>query len=213
MRIAHRLIPGLLAGSLLVGTTSGVLAAKTKAGARWAAFGGQVSNLSGNTFSLTVNPKAVAKGKAAKTLQVTLAANAKLKPRKGTTAPLAGGDYAVIVGTRIQTALTANHVIYSSTAFNTARMVAILRANHTLAVLKQHRASGTVQSSAGTTLVILTKAQKTLTFQLSSTTKFRANGQVTTVAPTFSMGQKVAVAYTVNKATKQLTAIAVALLA
>src|SRR5438270_6704119 len=99
MRITHRLVPGLLAGSLLVGGASGALAATGTPKPHWIAVGGQISALSGSTFTLTLNPKAAAAGKTSKTVQVTLAANAKQQPRAGTTATLANGDYAVVVGT------------------------------------------------------------------------------------------------------------------
>jgi len=209
MRIVHRLVPGLLAGSLLLGGASGVLAAKGKATARWAVAGGQISSRSGNSFTLTLNPKAVAKGTAAKTLQVTLAPNAKQQARKGTTGALAAGDYAVVVGIRIPTSMTANRVVYSATAFPTGRMVRAIRARHTLAVLAHRTARGTVQSSTATTLVIATKAGKTLTFQITTATHFRVNGQLAPAAPIFTSGEQVAVRYTKDNTTKQLVASAV----
>jgi hypothetical protein len=211
MRIAHRLVPGLLAGSLVVGGVSAVFAAPAKP--HWAALGGQVSNLSGATFTLTLNPKAAAAGKTVKTVQVTLAATAKQRARAGTTGALADGDYAVVVGTRTQTAMTANRVVYSAKAFAVARVAAGIRARHTLSVLAHHRARGTVQSGTATSLVILTRAGKTLTFQLTATTNFRVNGQVSHTAPTFAAGQKVVVVFTVDKATKQDVATGVRLLA
>jgi len=213
MRIAHRLVPGLLAGCLMLGGASGVFAAPAKAKAHWAALGGTVSNLSGNTFTLTLNPKAAAAGKTAKTVQVTVTPTAKVQARTGTTGTLANNDYAVVVGTRAQTSVTANRVLYGATAFPVGRTVARIRANHTLNVLAHHRARGTVQSSTPTSLVIVNKAGKTLTFQLNATTNYRANAQVTHTAPAFSAGQSVAVVYTVDKSTKQLTATSVALLA
>lgn len=212
MKIAHRLLPGLLAGSLVLGGVSGVFAAK-KATPKpvWTALGGQVSNLSGNTFTLTLNPKAAAKGKAARTVQVTLAATAKEQARKGTTGPLANSDYAVVVGTHVKTAVTANRVLYSATVFPYARTVARLRATHTLAVLSRHTARGTVQSGTQTSLSIVTKAGKPLSFQLTTSTRFRVGkGSVSHTAPTFSSGQKVIVVFTIDKATKQYVAIAVA---
>jgi hypothetical protein len=211
MRIAHRLVPGLLAGSLLLGGASGALAATATPKPHWLALGGQVSALSGNTFILTRNPQAAAKGKVAQIVQVTLAATAKQQPRTGTTAPLANGDYAVVVGTGTQTAVTATRAIYSATAFRTARVASGVRARHTLYVLSHHRARGAVQTSTSTGLTITNKAGKTLTFQLTATTNFRVSGQVSHTAPAFTNGQQVVVVYTVDQTTKQPIATAVAI--
>jgi hypothetical protein len=211
MRIVHRLVPGLLAGSLLLGGASGALAANATPKAHWIAVGGQVSALSGSSFTLTLNPKAALAGKPAKTVQVTLVTTTKQQPRVGTTATLANGDYAVVVGTGTQTAVTANRAIYSATVFPVARVVSLLRAQHTIAVLSRHTVRGTVQSASTTGLTITTKAGKTLTFQFTATTNFRANGQVSHTAPTFTSGQSVTIDYTINKTTKQAVAAAVAL--
>jgi hypothetical protein len=209
MRIAHRLMPGLLGGSLLLGGASGALAANATPKPHWIAVGGQISALSGTTFTLTLNPKAALAGKTAKTVQVTLAATTKQQPRVGTTAALANGDYAVVVGTGTQTAVTATRTIFSATSFPVARVVSLLRAQHTIAVLSRHTVRGTVQAGTATNLTITTKAGKTLTFQLTATTNFRANGQVTHTVPAFTSGQAVTIVYTVDKATKQAMAAAV----
>src|SRR5579859_267820 len=211
MRIAHRLVPGILAGSLLLGGASGVLAAQAKAKAHWAAFAGQISSVTGNTFTLTLNPKAAAKGTAAKTLQVTLSSTTRERALAGTTGAPAAGDYAVVVGIQAPTGLTANRVIFSAKAFAAGRMVRALRDQHTLKVLAIRTARGTVQSSTATTLVITTKAGKTLTFQVTTTTHFRVNGQPAQVAPIFTTGEQVVVRYTRNKATKQFVAGTIAL--
>ena len=215
MRIAHRLVPGVLAGSLLLSGASGALAAKGAGKAHWAALGGQISNLSttasGSTFTLTLNPKAATTGTASKTVQVTVGANAKQQARAGTAGPLANGDYAIVVGTRTQTSFTANRVIYSATAFRTGRVAAGIRARHTLNVLSHHRVRGTVQSGTATTLTITTRAGKSRTFQLTATTNFRVNGQVSHTAPTFTSGQQVTVVFTVDKTTRQATATGVVL--
>jgi hypothetical protein len=211
MCIALRLVPGLLAGSVLLGDVSGVLAATRTPKPHWIALGGQVSALSGSTFTLTLNPKAVAKRTTPKTVQVTLAVTTKQQPRVGTTAPLASGDFAVVVGTGTQTAVTATHTIYGATTFPVARVASRLRAQHTLAVLSRHTVRGTVQTGTTTGPTITTKAGKTLTFQLTPTTNFRAKGFVSHTAPTFTSGQKVTIVYTVNKSTKQDMAAAVTL--
>jgi hypothetical protein len=158
MCIALRLVPGLLAGSVLLGDVSGVLAATRTPKPHWIALGGQVSALSGSTFTLTPNPKAVAKRTTPKTVQVTLAVTTKQQPRVGTTAPLASGDFAVVVGTGTQTAVTATHTIYGATTFPVARVASRLRAQHTLAVLPRHTVRGTVQTGTTTGLTITTKA-------------------------------------------------------
>lgn len=211
MRFAHRLVPGLVAGSLLLGGASGALAANATPKAHWIAVGGQISALSGNTFTLTLNPKAALAGKTARTVQVTLAANAKEQARVGTTAALANGDYAVVVGTGTQSAVTATRTIFSATTFPVGRVVRLLRAQHTIAVLSRHTVRGTVQSSTATNLTITTKAGKTLTFEFTTATNFRANGQVSHTAPAFTSGQQVTVVYTVDKTTKQAVAAAVAI--
>lgn len=210
MRISYRIVPGVLAGGLLLAGLSGAFAAAPAPKAHWAAVGGQVSNLAGNTFTLTLNPKAAAKGKTTRTVQVTVASTAKLQARAGTTGSLASGDYAVVVGTRLQTSVTANRVLFSATVFPARRAAALIRARHTIAVLSHRRAAGTVQSSTGTTLAITTKAGKALTFQLTPTTNFRVSGQVSHTAPTFTTGERVVVAFTVDKTTKQFIATAVA---
>lgn len=211
MRITHRLLPGIVAGSLLLGSASGALAATTKAKpkARWTSLAGQVSNLSGSTFTLTLNPRAAAAGKTVKTVQVTLAATAKQQARTGTTGALANNDYAIVVGARTATSVMANRVFYSATAFPAARVVAGIRARHTLYVLSHHIVRGTVASSTATTLSVAVSATKTRTFQLTSTTNFRANGQVSHTAPIFTTGEKVVVVFTVDKTTKQAVATAV----
>jgi hypothetical protein len=176
------------------------------------AVGGQISALTGNTFTLTLNPKAALAGKPARTVQVTLAANAKEQARVGTTAALASGDYAVVVGSGTQAAVTATRTIYSATTFPVARVVSLLRAQHTIAVLSRHTVRGTVQSGTPTTLTITTKAGKSLTFQFTTTTNFRANGGLAShTAPAFTSGQKVTVVYTIDKTTKQPVAAAVAI--
>lgn len=212
MRIAHRFLPGLLAASMLCGSASGALAATATPKAHWVAFGGQVSALTGNTFTLTLNPKAALAGKPARTVQVTLAATGKLKPRAGTTGALANGDYAVVVGTGTATAVTAMRALYSATIFPVARVVRLLRARHAIAALSRHTVRGTVQTGTPTSLTITTRAGKTLTVQFTATTNFRANGQVSHTAPTFTAGQKVTVRYSVNTATKEAVAAAVAIL-
>ena len=103
-----------------------------------------------------------------------------------------------------------SRTIYSATTFPVARVVSLLRAQHTIAVLSRHTVRGTVQSGTTTTLTITTKAGKNLTFQFTATTNFRANGQVTHTAPAFTSGQKVTIVYTVDKTTKQAVAAAVA---
>ena len=212
MRIAHRLVPGLLAGSLLMGGASGALAANATPKAHWMAVGGQISALAGNTFTLTLNPKGALAGKPARTVQVTLSATTKEQPRVGTAAALANGDYAVVVGTGTKAAVTAIRASYSATAFPVARVVRLLRAQHTIAVLSRHKVQGTVQSGTPTTLTITTKAGKTLTFQFTTTTNFRAKGGLAShTAPTFTSGQKVTVVYTIDKSTKQPVAAAVAI--
>jgi hypothetical protein len=212
MRIAHRLVPGLLAGSLLAGGATGALAATGTPQPAWIALGGQISALSGSTFTLTLNPRAALAGKTPKTVQVTLAANAKQQPLSGTTATLANGDYAVVVGTGTQTAVTATRTIYSATTFPTGRLVGLLRARHTIAVLSRHTVQGTVQTGTTTSLTITTRAGKTLTFQLTPSTSFRANGGlVSHTAPAFTSGQKVVIVYTVDQTTKQPIAAAVAI--
>ncbi|HZS94891.1 MAG TPA: hypothetical protein VFA78_08845 [Chloroflexota bacterium] len=208
--MTQRLVPGLLAGSLLLAGTSGVFAAKGKAASRWAVVAGQVTSVNGTAVSLTLNPGAVTKkGAAAKTLAITLSTTVKEKGLGGATGGLVANDYAAFAGVRSATGFTANRVYYSTKAAIVHREALRLRALHTLAVRKVHRASGTFQSWNGTALVITTKANKTLTFVTGTTTHFFVNGQLVTTAPTFTAGQTLFVRFERDATTKQLDALSV----
>jgi hypothetical protein len=193
MHVARTVVPGLLAGALLLGGTSGAFAAKNKQATHRVALYGQVSNVSPTGFTLSWTP---AKGKNAGTtrsVSVTTAATTKERGLKGAAA-LANGDYAFVAGTgsRATATVTAVRVAYSSTAFTARQRLA----------LRGHLVRGTVVSATSSQLVITVgKAARTLTFTLDSTTKYRINKQVSTTAPAFTANEKVVVVFTRVKST------------
>jgi hypothetical protein len=192
---APRFAAGILAGSLLLGSAfqwvSGASAASTRPKLAFAA--GQVSNLSGNTFTLTRTSKKTGK---TVTIAVSLAAKAREKARPGTTGALAISDYAVVAGTRTPTGITASRVLYSTTAFKVGR-------------LARHLAAGTYVAAAslGTSLVIKTKQGKDVTFTVTSSTKYRVGGKPATSAPAFTDGERMVVLFKRDKATHTLIAM------
>jgi hypothetical protein len=191
MKFKRLLVPSLLAGSLLVGSTSGTFAAQKKAAAHSAFAYGQVSNLSAAGFTLTRTSKKAAT--APKVFQVILNSTTKEKARKGTAGALANGEYAFVAGAHGASGISASGVLYSNKAFNAHR---------------SHRAAGLVNASATTSssLSITTAKGKTLVFAIGLQTKYRVNKVLATAAPTFTNGEKVRVRYTRNPATKALTA-------
>lgn len=229
MRHTHRLIPGLLAGSLLIGGASGVFAAQGKAHtkARVGFATGQVSNLSATGFTLTRAPKVAKAGVTPKTFQVSLGAtgpstgnaSAKEHARKGTTGALANGEFAFVVGQKTATGVTAQRVVYSAKRFNVRRLIAQVRA-HRLAnrlakrlarrSLRHNFVRGTVNaSSTAGTLSITTKKGKTFTFAIGTTTKYRVNKQLSTTPLTFTTGEKVVVRFARNGKSHTMTARAI----
>jgi hypothetical protein len=100
-------------------------------------------------------------------------------------------------------------VIYSARPFRAAKLAAVIRARFV------HRAAGTVVTSAASTagtlssLTIQTRAGKSLTFTITTSTRFRVGGQLVTTAPTFTAGEKVRVAYVKDTATSTLVARAI----
>jgi hypothetical protein len=200
-QLTHRLGAGLLAGIVLVGGTTGALAAKgTKVHANRAVATGLVSNLSTTGFTLTRTTKATATTAAAvKTSQVTLNATVKQRATKGTAGVLANGEYALVIGQKTAAGLTAKRVVYSTTAKG-------LR--HAVRLLARMRA-GTVSAITPAGITITSKAGKTFTFTLTTTTTYRVNKQATTTVPTFTTGEKVRVLFRRDRATKSLIALAI----
>jgi hypothetical protein len=200
MKLKRLLVPSLLAGSLLVGSTSGTFAAQKKAAAHSAFAYGQVSNLSAAGFTLTRTSKKAAT--APKVFQVILNSTTKEKARKGTAGALANGEYAFVAGANGTSGISASGVLYSNKAFNAHRLIQRIRAH------RSHRAAGLVNASATTSssLSITTAKGKTLVFAIGPQTKYRVNKVLATAAPTFTNGEKVRVSYTRNSATKTLTA-------
>jgi hypothetical protein len=196
MKFKRYLIPSLLAGSLLVGGTSGVFAAKNKVAAPRAFAYGQVSNLSTTGFTLTRTPK----NGPSKVVQVLLNGTTKEKARQGTTGPLTNGEYALVVGASGASGITANRVLYSSTAFNAHRS------------LRGHLAVGLVNGAAttATSMSITTAKGKTLVFAITPQTRYRVNKILTSTAPTFTNGEKVRVLFSRNAATNGLIAHVIA---
>lgn len=209
MHLTRRLVPGLVAGSLLAGSVSGALAAKQHKASHAFVYG-QVSNVSASSFTLAWTTKAKAGAAATqKSASVTLAAGAKEAARKGTTGPLTNGEYALVIGTKTASGITARRVVYSATAFNPKKMIALARARAILAA--RHHVVGTVNGSQTTaaSLVITTKRGKTRTFSITAATKFFASGQQVATAPTLTNGETVGVFFKRDAATKTLMALRV----
>jgi len=199
--LSPRLGAGLLAGIVLVGGTTGALAAKgTKIHANRASATGVVSNLSAAGFTLTRTAKATATTAATvKTTQVTLAATVKERAAKGTSGALANGEYALVTGQKTAAGITAQRVVYATRAQglrSAIRRLARVRA-------------GTVSATTPTSITITSKAGKTFTFTVTSTTTFRVNKQLTATAPTFTAGEKVRVVFKRDRVTKNLVALSI----
>lgn len=200
MKLAHRLVPGIVAGSLLLGGASGALAAKGKRQGRVVSLIGQVSNLSTTGFTLTAAPRKAAAGAtttaAPKTFQVILGATTKEKALRGTTGTLTNGEYALVVGRRSKAGVTARRVLFSTTARDLRRIL--------------HVAIGTIAAgTTSTSLVITTRKGKSVTFAITPATKFRVGKATQTVAPALTAGQKVAVRFGRVKGSTALVARAI----
>jgi hypothetical protein len=211
MRLTNRILPGLLAGSLLLGFSSSALAAKhshAKTAGRAIAYG-QVSNLSTGAFTLTFTPKTA--GAAPKTWQVATTTTTKEIALKGTTAALTSGDYALVLGTKSTAGIAATNIRYSATAF--PRKAGKIR--KALGRTVRGTANGAQTLAVGGTLsvTITHKAvTKTLNFVVTSTTKFRVGKSAATTTPlALTAGQKVAVHFRMDATVKgQLDALVVA---
>jgi hypothetical protein len=198
MHRVHRLVPGLVAGSLLLSGASGVFAAKThKAHARNGIVAGQVSNVSATGFTLTFTPKTGKNGAApvTRTFQVATTSTTKEVARRRTTGSIVNGDFAYVAGARTKGAVAAKRVVYSTSTFK----------------LRLHRAIGTVAAgTTATTLVVTTRAGKTATFSVTATTKFRVGKTLQTAPVALTAGQKVLVHFGRDKTVKkQLDALVI----
>src|ERR1700738_2861230 len=100
MNVMHRLVPGLLAGSLLVGSAGSAFAAQAKTTTHRAAAYGQISNLTANGFTLTVTPRKAGSTTGLKAVQVIVNSSTKWKARTGTTGPVGNGDFALVAGSK-----------------------------------------------------------------------------------------------------------------
>jgi hypothetical protein len=217
MRLIHRVIPGLVAGILVIGTTSGVLAAKSTAPGSVIVAAGQVSGLASSSptgFTLTWTPKKA--GATPKIWQIELTTTTKETAASGTTGGLQNGDYAVVVGTQSTTGVSARLIRFSSKPFS-ARAIAILRLRLRLAALSAampHNVRGTVNfaqtTSSAISVTVTTKGgTKTVSFAITGTTKFRVGKTLVTTMPVFTDGEKVIVRYKVDLATKALDALVI----
>jgi hypothetical protein len=218
MRFIPRLIPGVLAGFMLLGTASGVLAAKPKVTPKMVVAYGQVSGLATTGFTLTFTPKKA--GATAKTWQINITSASQEVAVRGTTGALQNGDFAIVVGSQGTTGIDARVIRFSVKALP-ARTVAILRLRVRLAQLaaaEARTARGTVvlTGTNPTTLSVsvTTKAgARTVAFAITGTTKFRVGKALVTTPPTFTDGEKVVVRYRVDPTTKALNAIAISVAA
>lgn len=207
MHFVHRLVPGVLAGSLLLGGVSGAFAASPHKAVKFGYAYGQVANLSTSSFTLT---RTNAKTGATKSVQVSLSGTTKEKARKGTTGALANGEWALAVGPKSTAGIAANRVLYSSKKFKASVIILRLKLQRAIALARRHRVAGTVSpnQTAGT-LTITTKKGKSISFQLAATTKYAVSGQAATTAPTFTAGEKVVVWFKRDRATKTWVALRV----
>lgn len=208
MKFAYRLGAGLMAGSLLFAGAGGALAAgkATKAVPPAYAYG-QVSGVSATGFTLTPIAKKAAAGTTAAPvtpIAVTTSTSTKERALKGTTGTLADNEYALVIGTRSATGITAKRVLFSVKKFRAGKLIKRIRA------LAPKRVVGAVTGSAAGSLSILTKAGKTFTFSITTKTHFRVNGQAATTAPAFTTGEKVRVVYHLNPTDNTLVANAIA---
>lgn len=206
MHLTHRLAAGVLAASLVASGATSAFAKghKVQNGVNRAGAYGQVSNLSQTGFTLTTIARTTKTGATvpSQAITVALAATTKVQARKGETAALANGDYAVVLGTKSTNGIAAARVIYSAQPFVKAG---------TKTVARQVRgAAGTITASSGTSLTIQTGTGKSLTFTITAKTNFRVNGTKAAAAPTLTVGQKARVLYTVDATSKSLIARVIA---
>jgi hypothetical protein len=198
MSLMTKIVPAAVAGSLLLGGASGVLAAKTKAPqVKRAARAGQVSNLSATGFTLTWTPKTGKNGAAptSRSVQVATSTTTVEKARKGTTGTLANGDFAAVLGTRAKGTVTAKRVLFATSAFK----------------LRRHAVVGTVAAgTSATSLVITTRAGKTRTLAITAATKFFQGKTAATAPLALTTGEKVVVRFGRDATVKtQLDALAI----
>lgn len=221
MRIIPRVLPGVVAGALLLGGASGVFAAKAGVHAHRVhrvLVAGQVSGLqsaANSPFTVTFTPKKA--GVAAKTYAVATTSATKERASKGTTGTLQNGEYAIVVGQKTTTGITARSVFFSTTAFK-GRQVKIMRLRLRLGALtaiKVQTMRGTVSATPATTgtLAVTRTSKKGVvvnrTFAITATTKYFVGKTAASSAPTFTSGEKVIVRFKRDKATKALNALAI----
>jgi hypothetical protein len=189
MRTTSRFGAGIAAGLLLLGSATQWVpgAAAASAGPRLVLAAGQVSNLSPTGFTLTrtrQHPRA--NGSTTVVVQVSTTPATREIARKGTTGALANGEYALVGGLRTDSTLSARRVLYAATPFRVHR----------------HRAIGTVSASSATFLTIQTRNGKSVTFEINGQTHYRVNKQLQSAAPQFTKGERVAVRFRLDRATK-----------
>lgn len=214
MKTSNRLLPGLLAGSLMLGGVSGAFAsAPQKAAGKFGVAAGQVANLSGTGFTLTRTVKSATVGgtPTTLTLAVTVSATTKEVARKGTTGTLTNGEYVLVAGKKSTSGIVARRVIFSSKPFRAGLLARKMMARHTLKAIarRQHRVAGTVTGTTATSLTLQTLKGKPLTFGITTATRFHVNGQLQASEPTFTAGERVIVRFVRNKTTKSLVARAI----
>jgi hypothetical protein len=199
MRTTPRFAAGIAAGLLLLGSATQWVpgASAASAAPRSMAAAGLVSNLSPTSFTLTrtlQHPRA--NGSTTVVVQVSTTPTTKEIARKGTTGALANGDYAFVGGLRTGSTLSARRVLYAATPFTVHR----------------HRVIGTVSASSATFLTVQTRNGKSVTFEINGQTHYRVNKQLQSAAPQLTTGERVAVRFRLDKATKGLLARVIAVL-
>jgi hypothetical protein len=177
----------IAAAALLSTGATGVFAAKgTAAHAAKAAKGGKgvatrvgAGMVAYGTLTTLNAGSAVVATPSNGSLTVTLAAGATYTARSqaAATAGLKTGDQVALRGTSVNGAVTARAVIYDTTPF----------------AIGAAALTGTVASSTPTSLSVTTAAGKSVTVQLTGTTRYRVGGKAAASAPTFTANERVQV--------------------
>jgi hypothetical protein len=196
IRPRSALIAAVLGGSLLASGAASTFAASAHAQNHRARAYGQVHLVPGGFILTLKHPRA--DGATTVTVQVPTNPAPKEIARKGTTVPLDEGDYALVVGTKSTTGLVASRVLYSDAPFKVHRS----RAIGTVTAI-------TLNGSTLTSITIQTKKGKSLDFEITAQTHYRVNKQLQSAAPTFAQGERVAIRFTIDKATKHRLALVI----
>ncbi len=206
MRLTHRIVPGLLAGSLVLGTGTAAFAARSahaKVSGRAAAYG-QVSALSNGNFTLTFTPKKA--GATPRAWQIATTGTTKELALKGTTGPLANNEYAFVVGTSPSKGnINATNIRYSTTDF-LGKAGKLRKALGSTIIGAAHATSGVLSTGSTFTVTVShkdkatgTTTSKDFTFTVTDKTRFKSGREAaSTTGIALTAGEKILVHYRVN---------------